>query len=132
MNLYSNNISVDIFTDHDDSIFSDDSFDPLGLQMVWTSLGNKVFRNRLNTVSTNIRYYTLNLFHHLVIQQLEEKYEDKITNLIGRPPYDNRSDLYDGLIVFLECLLVHVLSSDNVDEDVKRTLHPRHLSTSAH
>lgn len=108
---------TDIFTDFDDTIFSDGSIDPIGLQVIWTSLGNRIFQNRLNTISTNIRAYTLNLFHHAVIQHAREAYEEKIVNLVGRPPYDNRNDLYDGIVIFLECLLAHILVRDNAPEE---------------
>lgn len=111
------NSYTDFFTDFDDTIFSDGSIDPIGLQVIWTSLGNRIFQNRLNTISTNIRAYTLNLFHHTVIQHVQETYEDKIINMVGRPPYDNRSDLYDGIVIFLECLLAHILARDSASEE---------------
>ncbi len=108
---------TEIFTDFDDTIFSDGSIDPIGLQVIWTSLGNRIFQNRLNTISTNIRAYTLNLFHHAVIQHAQETHEEKIVNLVGKAPYDNRSDLYDGIVIFLECLLAHILAQDNAAEE---------------
>ena len=93
MSLQFENLYTDIFTQPDNSIDSDGSIDPLGLLMIWTSLGNRVFHNRLNTVSTNIHFYTLNLFHHAIICELEETHIDKIVNLTGKAPYDNRNDL---------------------------------------
>lgn len=107
---------TDIFTEVDDSIFTDGSIDPMGLRMIWTSLGGKIFQNRLNTISTNIRFYTINLFHHALIQALAEQYEEKIVNLTGKAPYDNRTDLYDGIIIFLECLLDHVMAGQEAGE----------------
>src|SRR5687767_7567765 len=106
--ILANNLT-DIFTDYDGTIFSDGSIDPLGLLMVWTSLGNRIFHNRLNTISTNIRSYTLNLFHHSVIQQACSQYEDKFINLTNKPPYHNSSELQEGIAIFLECLMAHVL-----------------------
>lgn len=110
------NTYTDIFTEPDDSIISDGSIDPVGLRMIWTSLGGKIFQNRLNTISTNIQFYTINLFHHALIQVLAEQYEEKIVNLTGKAPYDNRTDLYDGIIIFLECLLDHVMAGLDADE----------------
>lgn len=110
------NAYADIFTDIDDSIFSDGSIDPLGLQMIWTSIGNKIFHNKLNTVSSNIHFYTLNLFHHSLINKVKQLYDSKVVNLLGKAPYDNEADLYDGIVIFLECLLAHVLA-DNVADD---------------
>jgi len=34
-----------IFTSYDESIFSDGSIDPMGLRIIWTSLGNKILAN---------------------------------------------------------------------------------------
>jgi hypothetical protein len=100
---------TDIFTDLDDSIFSDGSIDPLGLRMIWTSLGNAIFKNKLNTVSTSIKFYTLNLFHHSVIREVQQQYPEIFLNHTGKAPYHTKTDLYDGLIIFLECLMAHVL-----------------------
>lgn len=115
MSLQFENLYTDIFTQPDNSIDSDGSIDPLGLLMIWTSLGNRVFHNRLNTVSTNIHFYTLNLFHHAIICELEETHIDKIVNLTGKAPYDNRNDLYDGIIIFLECLMAHFIVQQELD-----------------
>ncbi len=103
------NAYTDIFTEFDESIFSDGSIDPMGLRIIWTSLGNAVFHNKLNTISTDIRYYTLNLFHHYVIQNAESRNEDKLFNRLGKAPYFNKQDFDDGLVIFLESLLTHAV-----------------------
>ena len=99
----------DIFTDLDDSIFSDGSIDPLGLRMIWTSLGNAIFKNKLNTVSTSIKFYTINLFYHSVIREVQQHSPEIFINNTGKEPYHTKTDLYDGLIIFMECLMAHVL-----------------------
>jgi hypothetical protein len=96
-----------IFTDYDESIFSDGSIDPMGLRIIWTSLGSKIFHNKLNTISTDIKLYTLNLFHHYLLQKCALEDEDSINRLIRKKPYFNKSDLFEGLIIFLENLLIH-------------------------
>lgn len=96
-----------IFTDYDESIFSDGSLDPMGLRIVWTSLGGKIFNNKLNTVSTDIKLYTLNLFHHFLLQKCAIEEEDSINKIIRKKPYFNKSDLFEGLIIFLENLLIN-------------------------
>lgn len=103
------NTYTDIFTEFDESIFSDGSIDPMGLRIIWTSLGNAVFHNKLNTISTDIRYYTLNLFHHYVIQKAESRNEDILVNRVGKAPYFNKQDFDDGLVIFLESLLIHAV-----------------------
>ncbi len=109
MSLSLENAPTDIFTDFDESITGDGSIDPLGLLIIWTSLGNRIFHNRLNSISTNIRSYTLNLFHHSVIRQACKENEERFFNLVGKPPYDNTSDLHEGLAIFLECLMSHII-----------------------
>jgi hypothetical protein len=103
------NSYTDIFTETDDSIFIDGSIDPLGLRMIWTSLGNAIFKNKLNTISTNSKFYTLNLFHHSVIRELHCQYPEHFINQTGKAPYHSKIDLFDGMIIFLECLIAHVL-----------------------
>ncbi len=94
-----------IFTSYDESIFSDGSIDPMGLRIIWTSLGNKIFFNKINTISTDIRYYTINLFHHYLLHKCTVEWGDKINMLVRKQPYINKSDLYEGIIIFLENLL---------------------------
>ena len=96
----------DIFTEVDDSIFIDGSIDPMGLRILWTSLGSKIFGNKLNTISNDIRLYTINLFHHWVIYSLEKKIPEKIHKIIGTEAYPGRTDFREGVVIFLECLLV--------------------------
>jgi hypothetical protein len=96
-----------IFSSYDESIFSDGSIDPMGLRIIWTSIGNKIFNNKINTISTDIRYYTLNLFHHYLLYKCTSEWSDKINMLVRQQPYINKSDLYDGIIIFLENLLTH-------------------------
>lgn len=96
-----------IFTEFDESIFSDGSIDPMGLRIIWTSIGGKIFHNKLNTISTEIKFYTLNLFHHYLIQKCISEDEDSVNKLIRKNPYYNKSDLFEGLVIFLENLLIN-------------------------
>ena len=106
-----NNSLDDIFTDYDESIFSDGSIDPMGLRIIWTSIGSKIFHNKLNTISTDIKFYTLNLFHHYLLQKCASEEEDSINRLIRKKPYFNKSDLFEGLVIFLENLLINAAYS---------------------
>jgi hypothetical protein len=100
------NKHIDIFTEIDDSIFMDGSIDPMGLRILWTSLGSNIFGNKLNTISNDIRLYTINLFHHWVIYSLEKQFPEKIHRIIGTEAYPGRTDFREGVVIFLECLLV--------------------------
>jgi hypothetical protein len=106
----------DIFSDLDNSIIADGSQDPMGLRIIWTSIGGKIFGNKLNTISTDIRLYTINLFHHHLIRTYEQNHEDKISNLVGSGIYHSKQDVRDGLIIFLECLMtLSVRSAKDLD-----------------
>ncbi|MCW3789283.1 hypothetical protein [Plebeiibacterium sediminum] len=104
------NSPLDIFTEFDDSIFSEGAIDPMGLRIIWTALGNAIFENRLNTISVDIRYYTINLLHHFVIWQCCKEHKQKVLELTGRAPYNSENDLFDGMIIFLEMILTNVVA----------------------
>lgn len=57
-----------LFTEYDDSIAGDINLDPLGLLTIWSGYGQKIFRNRISSISNDVRSYTLNLFHHHLIR----------------------------------------------------------------
>lgn len=59
-----------LFTEYDDSIAGDINLDPLGLLTIWSAYGQKIFRNRISSISNDVRSYTLNLFHHHLIRIL--------------------------------------------------------------
>ena len=59
-----------LFTEYDDSIAGDINLDPLGLLTIWSGYGQKIFRNRISSISNDVRSYTLNLFHHHLIRSL--------------------------------------------------------------
>ncbi|MEK0266781.1 hypothetical protein QT383_11790 [Stenotrophomonas rhizophila] len=57
-------------TAYDDSLFGDSYIDPIGTLIVWSALGRQVFDDRVNSVSNDVRNYTLNLFHHHLVRRL--------------------------------------------------------------
>ncbi|CAM3684189.1 hypothetical protein [Polaromonas hydrogenivorans] len=59
-----------LFTEYDDNIAGDINLDPLGLLTIWSAFGQKIFRNRISSISNDVRSYTLNLFHHHVIRRM--------------------------------------------------------------
>ena len=56
----------DLLTEFDERISSELNLDPLGLQVIWSAYGQKIFRNRISSISNDVRNYTLNLFDHWV------------------------------------------------------------------
>lgn len=62
----------DLLTEFDDRIGSELNLDPLGLLVIWSAYGQKIFRNRISSISNDVRNYTLNLFNHWVTKVLVE------------------------------------------------------------
>lgn len=62
----------DLLTEFDGRISSELNLDPLGLQVIWSAYGQKIFRNRISSISNDVRNYTLNLFNHWVTKALVE------------------------------------------------------------
>ena len=62
----------DVLTEFDERISSELNLDPLGLQVIWSAYGQKIFRNRISSISNDVRNYTLNLFNHWVTKALVE------------------------------------------------------------
>jgi len=58
------------FTEYDPDVSSDLNVDPLGLQVIWSVYGQKIFKHRVSSISNDVRNYTINLFHHYVIREL--------------------------------------------------------------
>ena len=65
-----------IFTIPDPSIVQEGSVDPLGMQVIWTHFGQKIFANKLTTVATDIRNYSVNLLHLHVLDRLKNEHSD--------------------------------------------------------
>lgn len=57
-------------TEYDDSLGSELNVDPLGMQVIWSAFGQRIFRNRVSSISNDVRNYTLNLFNHWLIRQV--------------------------------------------------------------
>lgn len=61
---------TEILTEYDDRVSSELNLDPLGLQVIWSSYGQAIFRSRISSISNDVRNYTLNLFNHRVVKSL--------------------------------------------------------------
>lgn len=77
----------DLLTEYDDSLSGDSFIDPLGQLVIWSAYGQQVFRNRVNSVSNDVRNFTLNLLHHGVIRSLlldeEVQVSDALASELG-------------------------------------------------
>lgn len=57
-------------TEYDDSLAGESYIDPLGMLVIWSAFGQEIFKNRVNSISNDVRNYTLNLFNHYLIKKL--------------------------------------------------------------
>ena len=55
-------------TEYDESLSGDSYIDPIGTLIIWSAFGRNVFNGRVNSVSNDVRNYTLNLFHHHLVR----------------------------------------------------------------
>ncbi|MEO9655386.1 hypothetical protein [Marinomonas sp.] len=67
------------FTEYDETITQSLNIDPLGMTMIWSSLGQAIFNNRVSSISNDVRNYTLNLVHHYVIKSLVDSTDAKLS-----------------------------------------------------
>lgn len=99
-----------IFTIPDKELVSDGAVDPMGMQMIWTYFGQLIFQNKLTTVSTDIRNYTINLLHHYVLYRFQNERSEEFFR--GQQQFGNYRNAYDtkaGIIIFMEDLLTYAL-----------------------
>lgn len=100
----------DIFTIPDKDLISDGSVDPMGMQMIWTYFGQLIFLNKLTTVSTDVRNYSINLLHHFVLYKFQQERNEEFNRAQSHFTYYR--DAYDakaGMLIFMEDLLVYAL-----------------------
>ena len=65
--------SNNIFTEHDESLSLGLKVDPLGFQLIWTYFGQKIFKDKINSATFDIRNFNLNLFNHAVIFHMQKE-----------------------------------------------------------
>lgn len=99
---------IDFLTEYDDGIGSELKVDPLGMLVIWSAFGQKIFRNRVSSISNDVRNYTLNLFNHWVVRELIEDESAVLgTALVRR--YSGKQDLNFkyACLIYLENLFVY-------------------------
>lgn len=57
-------------TEYDENLSGESYIDPLGLLIIWSTYGQDIFNNRVNSISNDVRNYTLNLFNHYLVRRL--------------------------------------------------------------
>ncbi len=112
-----------IFTIPDSSIVQEGSVDPLGMQIIWTHFGQKIFNNKLTTVATDIRNYSVNLLQLYVLYCLENDRSDVFHHAKNKfTDYTNDYDLKAGLLILMEDAMVFSLMMNRNNEELVDTL----------
>jgi hypothetical protein len=74
-------------TEYDDSLSGESYIDPLGTLIIWSAYGQEIFHNRVNSISNDVRNYTLNLFNHYLVRRLIQdenvRLSKRLTELYG-------------------------------------------------
>ncbi len=104
----SDTILSSFFTEYDDSLSAGILRDPLGFQVIWSTLGKRIFNNKITSISTDIRNFTINLFNHYIVKTIEEDFNIQIhKNLYEFYVNKSHNIFKTSLIIFLENLLVY-------------------------
>lgn len=95
-------------TEYDDSLSAESYIDPVGTLIIWSAFGRQVFNNRVNSISNDVRNYTLNLFHHFLVRKLIEDDGVALSSSL-RQKYHSKDGLHfkQACLVFLENLFVY-------------------------
>jgi hypothetical protein len=95
------------FTEYDDNITQSLNIDPLGMTMIWSSLGQAIFNNRVSSISNDVRNYTLNLVHHYVIKTLVDSADARLSGELEKVYGQTDSLAFkQTCLIFLENLFV--------------------------
>lgn len=110
------------FTEQDTSLSQSLNIDPLGMTMIWSTLGQKLFHNRVSSISNDVRNYTLNLLHHYVIKTAIER-ELEISKALSAEV--ERLDSYafkQSCLIHFENLFVYSMLEASETVDTKGVL----------
>lgn len=99
-------------TDYDESLLGDTYIDPLGLLVIWSAFGGHVFRNRVNSISNDVRNYTLNLMNHRIIRDLIEDDSVVVSRALENAIGEKHSlSFRQACLIYLENLFSYSLIS---------------------
>lgn len=104
-------------TEYDDSLSAESYIDPVGTLIIWSAFGRQVFNNRINSISNDVRNYTLNLFHHFLVRKLLDD-DAAALSVSLQHAYRDKDALpfKQACLVFLENLFVYsVLQHERMD-----------------
>lgn len=109
-------------TEYDESIGSDLNIDPLGMQVIWSAYGQQIFRNRVSSISNDVRNYTLNLFNHWIIKHIGESDSFTLSNSLSHHyPSKHELNFKFACLIYLENLYVYSMIAHQKSKGVTTT-----------
>lgn len=106
-------------TEYDDQLSGDSYIDPLGVLVIWSAFGQQIFRNRVNSISNDVRNYTLNLLHHALIRDLCEDDAVQPSKALVEEVGDKHSlALRQACLVYLENIFTYAMVAAPASADV--------------
>lgn len=104
------------FTEYDDTIEANAYRDPMGLQIIWSAVGQNIFGRNITSISSDMRNFNINLFNHWIVKDLTSGAESLQLSSKQKNFYSH-AGLKISLIIFLENLLTYILvTENNVDQ----------------
>ncbi len=111
---------LNIFTEPDEDIFQEVNSDPLGIRVIWSDYGRRLFGGKITTVATDIRNYTLNLFHHWIIKEFIDSNPELYTRTLNNFMVLRTREMFvDGVLMYMEDIWVHSMYTAH-DSDVDK------------
>jgi hypothetical protein len=107
-----------IFTEYDESLERTLNLDPLGLSIIWTQFGQRIFKGKISSATWDVRSFNINLFNHFVIKNLMEKGNDEIKNHFEK----DKKGTIEKFIIVLENMLIWSWYQDKDGWDRKNLL----------
>jgi len=110
-----------LFTEYDENISAGLNVDPLGLQVIWSVYGQKIFQNKVSSISNDVRNFTINLFHHYIIKNLIENESFKLNKKVLAESEGKKDSLSfkRACIVYLENIFVYSFVDRGVEVGIE-------------
>lgn len=108
-----------LLTSVDDDLGSESYIDPIGTLIIWSAFGREIFKSRINSVSNDIRNYTVNLLHHFLVRKLVGDDGVRLSGSLQRH-YKNKDTLNfkQACLIFLENVFVFSMIQQQENNEV--------------
>ncbi|MCL1476772.1 MULTISPECIES: hypothetical protein [unclassified Marinobacter] len=108
-----------LITEYDDSLSGDSYIDPLGQLVIWSAFGQKIFNSRVNSVSNDVRNFTLNLLHHGVIRSILQDESVTVSPALAAAVGDKESlPFIHACLIYLENIFTYSMVDKPEEVDI--------------